>query len=159
LLKIGSVSDIPGADRIQSANVLGNTVVVSKQNNVGELGLYFECDGKLSLEFLKANDLIAYKDEFGNKKGGFFDESGRVRAQKFKGVKSDGFWCPLSFLDFAGVDLTFLKEHDTLDCLNGIPICEKYITKATQKAANANGNKQQKKKEVKQKIPVFPKAF
>lgn len=138
--KVTAVFPIEGADRIQRALVLGTSVVVSKATQVGDLGVFFPCDGQLSPEFAKANDLVG-KYENGKKvSGGFFSENRRVKAQKFKGIKSEGFFCELSLFNFTGE--VKLKEGDKFDSLNGIPICNKYVTPETIKAQN----RQQKKR-------------
>ena len=153
-----SVSDHPDPEvhsiAVGSAN--GNTVVVSKKTQTGDLGIYFECDGQLSLEFAKANDLVRYKDPVtGENKGGFFDDNRKVRAQKFRGVKSDGFWIPVESLGFTGTDISALKEGDSFDELNGIPICNKFVTRATQKAAN----KEKKQRREEKFVINLPKHF
>jgi len=157
--RIKSVEAIPKSDHISSGNVVGNTVVVSRKILEGDLGVFFETDGQLSVEFATANDLVRYKDPLtGETKGGFFEENRRVRAQKFRGVKSDGFWCPLSNLEFTGADLSKLKEHDKFEVLNGIAICNKYVTQATQRAAGKE-NKKKQNELMKREILAFPKHF
>ena len=157
--KIVGVNPVDKSDFISFGNVLGNTVVVGRQTVEGSLGIFFECDGKLSEVFAKANDLIRYKDPITNEqKGGFFEFPYRVRAQKFRGVKSDGFWIPIQSLEFTGVKLSTLKEGDMFDTINGVEICSKYVTEATLKkvanAKNADGNK---KKAVKKQLLNFKK--
>ena len=110
--------------------VCGETIVVGKDTVDGELGLYFPCELQLSEQFAKANDLVRRKDENGNTAGGMFEENRRVRAQKFRGVKSNGFWCPLSYLAHFG-DVSTLSDGDQLDQFNGTTICGKYFTPKT----------------------------
>jgi len=110
----------PDADRLQLGNVLGNQVVVGLDTYTSEVGLFFNTDGQLSSEFCIANDLLRRKDSEGKPAGGMFDENNRrVRAQKFRGQKSDGFWIPLTSLNFTGGDISSLKEGDMLDEFNG----------------------------------------
>lgn len=130
-----STSPHPNADRLQVGFVCGAQVIVGLDTQNGELGVYFPSDGQLSTEFATANDLVARKDDQGNKiGGGYFDEKRRVRAQGFRGVKSEGFWMPLKALEFTKYDLYKLKEGDSFDTLGNVPICNKYFTKATQAA-------------------------
>lgn len=156
--KLTNIRKHSNADRLQVATILGEQVIIGMSDKEGDLGIYFPCDGCLSQEFLKANDLISYKDEAGNKKGGFFDAKGRVRAQKFRGEVSDGFWCPISFLEkVPGIKSVGLKEGDNFNTINGIEICTKYVTEATLKAARTAKNEKNKKKKISQKITlVFP---
>ena len=67
--------------------------------------------GNLSEVFAKQHDLVAYTDPAtGEKKGGFFAQNRRVRAQRFRGERSDGFWVPMSYFAFTGYDLSQLTE-------------------------------------------------
>lgn len=140
------------ADNIQIGMCFGNQVIVGLDITEDALGIYFPCDGQLSLEFATANDLVTRKDENGVKiGGGFFSEKRRVKAQGFRGEKSEGFWCPLSYLNVLGVDTSKLKEGDTFAELNSIPICNKYETPATKKS-QMSGPKNSRKS-----FPSFPK--
>lgn len=122
----------PNADRLQIGFVSGSQVVVGGDTKDGELVLYFPSDGQLSKEYANANDLIARKDDMGNKiGGGYFDEKRRVKSQNFRKVRSEGFVMPLTSLEFTNYDISKLKEGDAIDNLNGVPICNKYFTKAT----------------------------
>jgi hypothetical protein len=124
----------PNADRIQLGHVCGYQVIVGKEIKTGDLGVYFPTDGQLSNQFCAENDLIAYKDDQGNKKGRYFSHKRRVTSQKFRGEKSEGFWMPISSLAFTGYDVYELKEGMALSELNSIPICNKYITPATMRS-------------------------
>lgn len=144
--KIEQIKPITGADRIVCATVVGNEVVVSIQTKEGDLGVFFPEDGIFNDQFCEENRLFPVLDENGKKIGGGFFERGksRIRAQRFKSVKSCGFWCPLDYLKYTGYDLSKLKAGDQFDELNGIKICEKYYTPATLRA-QANSKKYGKK--------------
>ena len=118
----------PNADRLQIGNVNGIQVIVGIDTQDGELGVYFPSDGQLSEEFAAANDLIRRKNEDGTYSGGMFDVNRRVRAMNLRGIKSDGFWCPLDYFNFSAVSASMLKEGDSFTEINGIPICNKYVT-------------------------------
>jgi hypothetical protein len=127
----------PNADRLKIASAYGHQVVVGLTAEDGDLGLFFPTDGQLSEAFAAANDLVRRVDAQGNKAGGMFEQNRRVRAQSLRGVKSDGFWCPLSYLAAAEIDtsaIETLREGDTLDSLGGVAICNKYMTPATLQA-------------------------
>lgn len=131
------------ADNIRLASAAGNQVVVGKDNTEGQLGIYFPTDGQLSEEFANANDLVERQDPVtGKRAGGFFGPSRKVRSQKFKGEKSDGFWCPLELLlNVPGIDKAeaaqYLVVGFSFDVFSGIRICNKYYTPATLKRMNA----------------------
>lgn len=132
----------PNADNLFLGNVLGFQVLVGKDTENGQLGIYFPTDGQLSKAFCDAHNLIGTTETIidpvtGETKqkrtGGFFDEKRRVKTLKLRKEKSDGFWVPLSYLEFTG-DISHLKEGDLFTEVNGIEICQKYVTQATQNA-------------------------
>ena len=151
---IDTITPIVGADRIVAATIFGKTVVVGKDVNVGDIMCYADTDGIFEDEFCRVNNLFPIKDENGKKiGGGFFTEGrARIRAQKFVGVKSEGFAFPLSFLSYTKYDLSKLKIGDQFDELNGIKICSKFINEATLRAIS------QAKRQGK-KIPKAPLFF
>jgi hypothetical protein len=129
------------ADRVQLATCQGNQVVISLDSQEGELGVYFPSDGQLSPEFCKANNLYRDSDlNSDHEKTGMFDTNRRVRAQKFRGEISDGFWVPLSNFNFLQSKIAWVEGYE-FDELNGIPICSKYINPATAKVARENQGK------------------
>lgn len=141
----------PNADRLQLGTANGYQVIVGLDVQDGELGVFFGPDGQISEEFARANDLVGYTDpDTGERKGGFFPKNRRVRSQKLRGVSSDGFWTGLSSFAFTGISTDNLREGDTFTELNGIPICNKFVTQATLRAAA--GQKKQRKDNV-----CFPK--
>ena len=129
--------------------VLNETIIVSKSTPNDAVGIYFPCDLQISECFAQANDLLRRKDpETGKQAGGMFDANRKVRAQTFKGIKSYGFWAPLSYLEKCGVDISVLKEGDLIDKIGDIEICCKYES-PEQKRAKA---REQKKMTLMQKI-------
>lgn len=145
--KLKGVRKHTNADRLLVATVYGNQVVVGLDAKENDPGIYFPSDGRLSEEYCKANDLIGYKDEkTGERKGGYFDANRKVRCQKFRGEKSDGFFMPLDSLYFTGINITNLKEGDQFTELGGIKICEKYITKHTRNSFATGKIKREKAK-------------
>lgn len=154
-----TVTPHPNADLIAVGNVANSTVIVSKQTESGTLGVFFPADGQLSDLFCKANNLYPIYDGDGKKAGGgFFDiNTRRVRAQSFRGVRSEGFWIPLEAL-IKWVDLWqggqeegrktvwSLREGDLIDSIEGTSLCERYETPATKRAKGnaANQTKQRR---------------
>jgi hypothetical protein len=153
IAKIDKTQEIVGADKIQIAFVLGAQVIVAKDLQVGDIGLFF--DGELALfsDYLSYNNL--YRDSAKNKdknKTGFFEDNGRVRVQKFLKTKSEGLFMPLSSLDYTKTNISKLALGDAFDEINGNKICEKYISIRT-RAALANKMNAKKQKEV--DTPLF----
>lgn len=135
---------------------LNETLIVSKSTPDNSVGIYFPCDLQISEIFAQANDLLRRKDpETGKNVGGMFDANRKVRAQTFKGIKSYGFWAPLSYLEKCGVDTSKLKEGDLIDKIGDIEICCKYESPEQRRAKI----REQKKMTLMQKIKarVFAK--
>jgi hypothetical protein len=132
-----NVRTFPGADRIKLANACGYQVVVGLDNREGEIVGLFVDDGQLSPEYLKANNLVGYVDAEGKRQGGFFSQNGRVKAQKFRGEKSEAYVASLESFKFTGYDINKLTIGTQFSELNGVPICNKYFTQATKTATQA----------------------
>ena len=134
------------ADKVKLATCHGNQVVIGLGHEDGELGVYFPSDGQLSHGFCSANNLFRKPEMNSDPEGktGMFDENRRVRAQRFRGEISDGFWVPISNFDFM-VGAGLLTEGFEFDVLDGTPICEKYINQATLKIARENAGKKTKR--------------
>jgi RNA ligase (TIGR02306 family) len=142
VLRIKNVRPHPNADRVKLATCHGNQVVVGLEVEEGNMGVYFGSDGQLSHEFCHANNLYreASLNKFTDEKGGMFDSNRRVRAQKFRGEISDGFWVPLHYFGFiqvSGLDV----EGFEFDEWCGVHICNKYVNPNTIKASQQNKNK------------------
>jgi hypothetical protein len=88
VVRITNLRPHSNADRLICTNIFGNNIIVGKETQIGDLGLYFPLESQIGLEFAQANDLLRRKDENGKPAGGMFDENRRVRAQTFRGEKS-----------------------------------------------------------------------
>lgn len=141
-----NVRTFPEADRLKLATCVGNQVVIGLNHVDDELGIYFPSDGQLSHEFCHNNNLYraAELNKDKDAKPGMFENNRRVRAQAFRGQKSDGFWIPLGSVKFTGIKEKELVEGFEFDTLNGVAICSKYINPATLKAASQNAQKKTK---------------
>lgn len=132
--KIDKIIQIPSADNIVVAKVLGDSVIVSKDHNEGDIGLLFIADTKISHDYLYNNNLYRNKELNLNKdKSGFFDENGRVRAQPFLKVRSEAYFAPLESLAYTGK--VSLSLGDSFYEVNGKKICEKYVNPRTKNKA------------------------
>ena len=126
------------ATKLQLGTAQGNQVVLGLDTPDGSLGIFFPTDGQLSDAYCQANNL--YTTSAQAKLGltpapvGYLSEKRRVRSQRFRGERSDGLWLPLDSLQWTGVDVSTLKEGDSLTELNGQQVCQKYYTPATLKA-------------------------
>ncbi len=142
--RLQNVRPHSNADRIQLATVYGNQIVVGLDNVDGDLGIYFPTDGQLTETFCSENNLFRHSHLNKDKeKSGYFEDNRRIRAQKFRGEESDGFWMPMSCLQFLGANT--LKEGDAFDTVAGVKICQKYITKKSAKKARGENKMALKK--------------
>ena len=147
------------ADRLNLGTACGHQVILGKETSEGELGIFFPDDGALSHEMCMANKLYIKHPETQEKMGGYFDTNKRVRVQRFRGEKSEGFWCPLSFLTWTEADLSKLKSGQLITELNGKLICEKYISPGLSKQAMARAHGKKSKKIERFHVPTFLEHF
>ena len=145
--RIKNLRKHPNADRLQLGECFGNTVCVSLEYVDNQLGIYFPCDGQLSVEFAEVNNLLRKKDDAGNSIGGYMDPNKRnVTAIRLRGEKSDGLFLPLTCLESFG-DVSTLKEGDVINTFNGHEICCKYIPRRNHRQGRvSDGNRTRKKK-------------
>lgn len=157
--KLGSHIPIEGADRIVQVSMFGETVITQKTNKEGDLGLLFDMETALCKEYAGMNNMFRNSNLNTDKTAkGYLEDSGRIRPIKLKGVKVSALWMPISSLS---------KNEDRcpdvgqeIDTFLGLKICEKYIPKSTQKAANLNkgaGRKGSIRKE--DLVPTFKEHF
>jgi len=149
ITRITNVRKHSNADKLLLGDCLGSQVVVGLDTKENDTGIYFPADGRLSDEFLTANNLVRKVDAEGKNTGGLFDVNGKVRTQKIRGEKSDGFFCPTKYLDYTGFDTSDLKVGFAFGELNGHKICEKFIT--TKTFSSGHGKKPREKS----KFPLF----
>lgn len=147
ITRIKNLRKHPNADRLQLGECFGNTICVSLEYVDNQLGIYFPCDGQLSVEFAEANNLLRKKDDAGNNCGGYMDPNKRnVTAIRLRGEKSDGLFLPLTCLESFG-DVSTLKEGDVINTFNGHEICCKYIPRRNHRQGHvSDGNRTRKKK-------------
>lgn len=143
IVRLGTPRPHSNADNLHIFDVLGYQVIINKTHQEGELGIFFPADGQVSEEYAKANDLVGYKDEEGNRKGGFMDDKRRVKAINLRGEKSYGLWMPISSLSFLGTD--YPPEGTDLNTFHDHEFCTKYITERTRRAGLNNQKRARKK--------------
>nr|MDA3854971.1 hypothetical protein [Candidatus Woesearchaeota archaeon] len=60
VVKIEQLIPLDNCDNVLHASIFGNLVIVSKNTEVGEIGIFFPVETQLSKEFLSENNL--YRD-------------------------------------------------------------------------------------------------
>lgn len=140
VVKIEHLKPHPNADRLQVATIFGEDTCVSLDVKLGDLGLYFPVDGQLSEEFCDANHMCRKKVD-GTPDTGYLErESRKVKAIKLRGLKSNGVYCPISSVEYTGVDMESLTPGLPITTLNGHEICCKYIPKHNPHTPRNGGN-------------------
>lgn len=157
IAEIQKLETIQGADNIQIAYVLGERVIVSKQANVGDKGVFFQADLQLSHEYCFENNLYRHSDlNKDNTKKGFFDDNRRVRTQTFMKVKSEAYFATLDSLEYTKADISELKIMDNFSELNKHLLCEKYVSEQSRKTMDRLSNQKNKPKKY-SSVPDFVK--
>lgn len=149
----------PNADKLVLATCFESTVCVAKDKYYeGQLGVYFETDLQLSMEFCEKNGLLAVYENGVNVSGGYMDPAKRnVRAIKLRGEQSDGLFLPLDCLAYTGVDMSSLTPGVQITVLNGHEICRKFIPVVKAPKTVASGAGKRVKRRAKQ--PIAPMFF
>lgn len=155
VIKVNSISSIEGADRIQIVNLFGTQVIVGKDVEIGDILIYADSNMQMSHEFLSINNLFRNKElNLDKEKSGYFEDNGRVKCIKMKGVISDGFLFPPDYLEYA-YDKEF-KIGEEFTELNGHKIACKYIPKISRTPGSGRGDKTSLKK---RECPMFVEHF
>lgn len=157
--KVDRLQEVPKADKIQVAYVLGEAVIVGKGVKVGDVGVFFQPELQLSEAYCHYNNLNRDAEKNIIKtQTGFFDTNRKVRAQPFMKIRSEGYFAELDSLAYLIKDTgktvgAYFKVGDSFDTVEGQEICRKYISPQTQKLLN-NAPKDRKIK-VKPQAPLF----
>lgn len=159
VVEIKTLIPLANCDNVQHAIIMGNSVVVSKETEIGNIGLFFPVETCLSDAYLKANNLYRKGEMNADPtQKGYFEENGRIRCVKFRQNKSEGLFMPIHSLrnivkngenwrtleEYKPTELFLGAEFDTIE---GIEICKKYIPKNT-RTPGASGNKKEPKEVV-----------
>lgn len=127
IIRLPKKLEVKGLDKLVEVNHQGNSCLISKDSNEDELYLFFPAECKISNIFLEANNLYRHSElNLDKEQKGFFEDSGRVKAVKFKGVISSGFVIPIKSLNGIITDWENLQIGQEFNELNDIEICRKY---------------------------------
>jgi hypothetical protein len=147
IVQIKNIIPLEKCDNIVGTSINGCHVIISKDVKIGDIGIFFPVESKLSPDYLRGNNL--YRDKTLNldqTKSSFFELNGRIRAIKLRGNKSEGLFMPTSSL-YAIPNLILDEDirdfiGQSFDHINGVKVCEKYtIPIRTQGQHNKQGKK------------------
>lgn len=145
VIEITSLRGLDGLDNLMGIPVFGETALVSKDHEIGELGIVFTAETQLSEDFVKRNNLYR-KSEFNDDplKTGYLEINRRVKAIRLRGNISSALFLPLECLEYLGVKPEDLKVGDSFTHINGIEVCRKYVIKTPQSKFNKIKGKNKK---------------
>jgi hypothetical protein len=149
ICKLENVRKHPNADKLKLADACNYQVIVGLDSKDGDLGVLFVEGSWICQEHLKYNNLL--KED-----GGYFEDTGRVKAKVFRKEKSEGFWQNIESLAWSKIDLSKLKDGDKITTLGKTLLCGKYYTLETLKVKESN---EKNKPKFKFKILSFPEHF
>jgi len=125
--EIKTLVPLENCNNVVGAIIFGNQVIVGKDTQIGDRGIFFPVECELSKEFLSNNNLYRHSELNVDKtKKGYFEDSGRVKCIKFRNHKSEGIFLPLESLSFTN-HKEELTENTSFDEISGIKICKKYV--------------------------------
>lgn len=130
IVRIHNLINLDGLDNLVGFPILGYQSLLSKDHEIGELGILFTAETKLSYDFCHKNNLYR-KPQYNAdpEKVGYLETNNRIRAIKLRGHISSALFMPLSSLSYLGVDAKDFNEGDSFTHINGIEVCSKYIAK------------------------------
>ena len=150
-LEDSNFSPHPNADKLKLVHLHGNTISTGIDTTPGYY-VYFPVECVIAPEFLKFHNLYRESTLNANpEEKGFFEESGRVKCIKLRGVASEGFIMPFKALyDFINVNngpTTLLEiERTAMDLVNQsfdtvkeTKLVWKYVIKVKTTGVNLNG--------------------
>ncbi|MDR1737701.1 MAG: hypothetical protein LBR66_02625 [Candidatus Symbiothrix sp.] len=133
VVKIETLRKHPNADRLQLAEVFGTDVIVDSSVQIGDIMLHFpiECcinEGYLLCNMLYREKILCEKLHVETvRKSGFFEEKGRVKATRLRGLVSNGFLMPIGTLEtIYNKSIEAVEVGTKFDTINEIPFVWKY---------------------------------
>lgn len=160
VIRIHSLHDLDGLNNLVAVRHFNYQALVSRDHQIGELGILFVAETKLSNDFCHHNNL--YRDKDLNKdqeKAGYIERSGRVKALKLRGNLSTALFIPLSSLQYLDIKVDELKEGDTFTHINDIEICNKYVPVINIRGSAKNKVRGKSKKFIRVDAINFPEHY
>lgn len=130
IIRVAALEDLEGLDNLKALRVFGMQALVSKDTEIGSVGVLFSTEVQLSQEFAAANNLHRHGNLNADpNQSGYLEDSRRVRAIKLRGHRSDSIFMPLSAFKYLGIKPEDFNVGDTFDSINGHEILRKYVIK------------------------------
>lgn len=135
------------SERLYTAEVMGEGVIIGGEMADGQRVIYFPADGCLcDYDFAMAFNLLR-KDRDGNAAGGYLDfPSMHIRALKLRGLRSEGVVIDLTkfaaYFKLTGEDF---KDGEAIDKIGDTLICKKYVPHGNRSGGGGGSVKTSKK--------------
>lgn len=140
VVEVKAVTTLPNCDNVVSLPIFGYTAIVSKDTQVGDLGILFSAETQLADDYCYENNLYRHADKNQDESvKGYIEDNRRIKAVKFRGNTSSALFMPLSSLAYTGINVSDLRVGDEFDNLSGREICKKYTVE--RKGGNIGGQK------------------
>jgi hypothetical protein len=154
VVKLNNLRKHSNADRLQVETIDGNNVITGLNAMNGMLYVYFPLESVINKHFLSyTNSFVDMTLNFDTGVKGYFNITGRVRATRLRGERSEGYIVPVNdisnWLKTIDVDFDFTEEMvgTEFDSIGNIILCEKYINwKAIKENRQQTKNTQKKAK-------------
>ena len=161
--RLKNLEPIEDADNLVKAEMCGETVIIGKDYDKGDLGILFDCESQLGHKLCHYNNLYRHSElNYNSQEEGYFDDNRRVRPIRLRGVKCSGFWIPISYLEnIPQIDLSkdSLSVGQQFNKLQGVEITKKYKKKSSNQGNNKNKSDSDSKKTVADRVQNFKKHF
>jgi predicted nucleic-acid-binding protein len=100
----------------------GNHIIIGKDTPLDTIGIYVPEGAKLNDTLLSENNLYSSSNlNIDVTKKGYFGNKGRVKTQKFRGHRSEGYFFTFDYLTKIGIK-SFLLSNETMLSYNGIDL-------------------------------------
>ena len=127
VIRVHALIPMKGLDNLVGISAFGYTALVSKETQVGQLGVLFTTETQLSEEFARKNNLFRHENLNEDKTvSGYLEDSRRVKCVKIRSNISSALFMPISSLSYL-VDTNLLKEGDCFNSIDEVEVCRKYV--------------------------------
>ena len=130
VIRVAALADLDGLDNLKAIQVYGMQALVSKDTEIGTIGVLFSTEVQLSEEFARENNLHRHSNlNVDPNETGYLEDNRRVKALKLRGHRSDSLFMPLSAFSYLKVKPEDFAVGDVFDSINGHEILKKYQIK------------------------------
>lgn len=131
VIRVAALADLEGLDRLKAIQMFGMQALVSKDVQVGDVGVLFSTEVQLSEDFARENNLHRHTNLNADPRveTGYLEDSRRVKAIRLRGHRSDSLFMPLDAFKYLKVKPEDFTVGDVFDSINGHEILRKYQIK------------------------------